>query len=460
MPATATIANELRPSIHGRVITPDDPEYDGVRTLFVGDVDPRPAVIVQVADADDAARTIAFARETGMELAVRSGGHSNAAHSSVDGGVVLDVRRLDSLDVDRSAGTAWVGSGATAAAITSALAEQGLAIGFGDTGSVGVGGITLGGGVGYLVRKYGLTIDSLLAADIVTADGEQLRVDEASHPDLFWAIRGGGGNFGVVTRFLFRTHELDGVVGGLLILPATRDTITGFVAAADAAPDELSTIANVMPAPPMPFLPPESHGQLVILAMVTYAGPADAGQQAFAPFRALATPLADMVRPMSYAEMYPPEDESYHPKAVARTLFLDRFDGDVADVILERLADSDSPMRVAQLRVLGGALSRVPADATAYPHRDRPIMVNLASFYQGADDKPRREAWLMDFWDRIRQGDDHGYVNFLVDEGPARVRDAYPGATWDRLAEIKRRYDPTNLFHHNQNVPPAPVPTR
>ena len=454
MPAATTIADELRPTIRGRVIGPDDADYDAARAVFIGDVDPHPAVIVQVADADDVAWSIAFARESGLELAVRSGGHSNAAHGSVDGGVVIDVRKLDSIDVDRDSRTAWVGSGATAAAVTSSLAEQGLAIGFGDTGSVGVGGITLGGGVGYLVRKHGLTIDNLLAADLVTADGKHLTVDETSHPDLFWAIRGGGGNFGVVTRFRFRLHELDGIVGGILVLPATPDTIAGFIAASDAAPEDLSTIANVMPAPPMPFLPPEVHGKLVILGMVTYAGAAEEGQRAMAPFRELATPLADMVRPMSYAEMYPPEDDSYHPKALARTLFLDRFDRSVAELILDRLADSDSPMRVAQIRVLGGAMARVPNDATAFAHRQRPIMVNLAAFYEGSDDRPRREAWLMDFWARIKQGDDHGYVNFLADE-PERVREAYPGPTWDRLTAIKRRYDPTNLFRHNQNVPPA-----
>ena len=199
-----------------------------------------------------------------MELAVRSGGHSGAGHSVTDGGIVLDLSDLKGLDIDVEGRTAWAETGLTAAEVTEALGEHGLAIGFGDTGSVGIGGITLGGGVGYLVRKFGLTIDDLLAAEVVTADGQRLLVDAETHPDLFWAIRGGGGNFGVVTRFKYRLHELPETLGGMLILPATAETVAGFIAAAEAAPDELSTIANVMPCPPMPFVPEEHHGELVI----------------------------------------------------------------------------------------------------------------------------------------------------------------------------------------------------
>ncbi|MGH2401529.1 MAG: BBE domain-containing protein, partial [Candidatus Limnocylindria bacterium] len=262
----------------------------------------------------------------------------------------------------------------------------------------------------------------------------------------------GGGNFGVATRFQYRLQELDGIVGGILVLPATADTIAGFIAAAEAAPEELSTIANVMPAPPMPFLPEEIHGQLVILGMLTYAGDAEAGEQAIAPFRALATPLADLVRPMSYPEMYPPEDNSYHPTATALTLFVDRIDRGVAETILQYLEASDAAMRVAQLRVLGGAMARVPADATAFAHRSRQIMVNVAAFYEGAADRVVREAWVANFAEALRHEDRSAYVNFIADEGPDRVRDAYPGGTWDRLVEIKRRYDPSNLFRLNQNI--------
>jgi len=448
---------QLRADLRGRVIVSGDADYDEARTVMSGEIDRRPAVIARVADAGDVARVVGLARETGIELAVRSGGHSAAGHCTTDGGIVIDLRDMKALEIDVEGRTCWAETGLTAAEVTTAAAAHGLAIGFGDTGSVGIGGITLGGGVGFLVRKHGLTIDSLLAADVVTADGELLRVDAASHPDLFWAIRGGGGNFGVATRFQYRLHELDGIVGGMLVLPATAETVAGFIATSEAAPEELSTIANVMNCPPMPFLPEEVHGQLVILGMLAYAGDSEAGKRAIAPFRALATPLADMVKPMPYPEIYPPEDDSYHPTAVALTMFVDGVDDAVAASIMEHLERSDASMRVAQLRVLGGAMARVPDDATAFAHRSSRIMVNVAAFYEGEADRPARQAWVEEFAAALRQGDAGAYVNFLGDEGEARIRDAYPGETWKRLAAIKARYDPTNLFRLNQNIPPAPA---
>ncbi|HSL75338.1 MAG TPA: FAD-binding oxidoreductase [Candidatus Limnocylindrales bacterium] len=449
------LASTLRAAVKGRVIAQDDPDYDAARAIVYGGVDPRPAVIVKVADASDIATVIATARETGAPLAVRSGGHSGAGYSNVDDGVVIDVRALDGLDLDPDARTAWAGSGVTAGEYTAEAARHGLATGFGDTASVGLGGLITGGGVGYLVRKHGLTIDNLLAAEVVTADG-QVRVVDAEHePDLFWAIRGGGGNVGVVTRFKLTLHELDGVVGGMLILPATAETVAGFIAAAEAAPEELSTIANVMPCPPMPFVPEEHHGSVVILGMLAYAGGAEEGERALAPFRALAEPLADMVKPIPYPEMFPPDDPDYHPTAVARTMFIDHVDASTAETIMSYLTSSDASMRVAQLRVLGGAVARVAPEATAYAHRASRIMVNLAAFYEGEEDKARRQAWVDEFASAIDQGDRGMYVNFVGDEGEAGVRAAYPGVTWDRLAAVKAAYDPENVFRRNQNVPPA-----
>jgi FAD/FMN-containing dehydrogenase len=256
---------------------------------------------------------------------------------------VLDLSELKALEIDPARRTAWAQTGLTSGEVTAEAARHGLAIGFGDTASVGIGGLTLGGGVGYLARKHGLTIDSLLAAELVTADGRTVRTDADTHPELFWAIRGGGGNFGVATRLRFQLHELDGVVGGMLLLPATVETVAGFVAAAEAAPEELSAIANVMPAPPLPFIPEQVHGRLVVMAFICFAGDPEAGERALAPFRALATPLADLVRPIAY----------------------------------------------------------------------------------------------------------------LGDDGPARIRQAYPGPTWERLVAVKRRWDPTNLFRHNHNIPPG-----
>jgi FAD/FMN-containing dehydrogenase len=455
VPHTTVSVPRLREQVNGQVITPDDPGYDQARQVFYGGFDHHPSLIVQAAGADDVATVVTLAHDSGQELAVRSGGHSPAGHGVTDGGIVLDLGALRALEIDAEARTAWAQPGLTAGEYTTAAAERGLATGFGDTASVGIGGITLAGGVGYLVRKHGLTIDDLLAAEVVGADGRLLRADADSHPELFWAIRGGGGNFGVVTRFQFRLHPLAQVVGGMLLLPATPEVVAGFIAAAQAAPDELSTIANIMPAPPLPFIPAEQHGKLVVMGMLCYAGEAGAGQRALAPFRALAEPLADQVRPMPYPGMYPPEEEGFHPTAVVHTMFLDRVDGDAAGTILEHLAASDAPVRVAQLRVLGGAMARVPAEATAFAHRGSRIMATVVCFYQGPADKPGRQAWLEEFAAALRQGDDGAYTGFLGEDGPAHIHQAYPGSTWKRLMEVKARYDPTNLFRHNHNVPAA-----
>jgi hypothetical protein len=443
------------PSVAGRVIGPDDAEYDKARSSFYGGFDRRPAAIVRVANAEDVSRVVSFGRESGTEFVVRSGGHGVAGYAAPEGGIVLDLKDMRALAIDAERRTAWAETGLTAAEYTNAADAHGLATGFGDTGSVGLGGLTLGGGIGYLARKHGLTIDDLLAADVVTADGQLHRVDAETEPDLFWAIRGGGGNFGVATRLQYRLHPVGTIVGGMMLLPATPDVIQSFVGLAESAPEELSTIANVMPAPPMPFVPAEQHGKLAILAMMCYAGEVEAGERAIAPFRALATPIADMIKPSRYPEMYPPEDPNYHPIATGRTFFIDSVDRSVASTIVDHLNSTDAQMRVAQLRVLGGAMARVPVDATAFAHRRSKIMVNVAALYASTEQAPVHEAWVHGFVAALKQGDPGAYVNFLVDEGEARIRDAYPGKTWDRLRSIKRRYDPTNIFRINQNIPPA-----
>lgn len=445
----------LRDSVRGRVVVPEDPDYDDARAIFYGGIDRRPAAIVRVADAADVARVISVARETGLELAVRSGGHSPAGHGVTEGGVVLDVGDLTTLEIDPEGKTAWAGAGLTARAYTEAAHEHGLATGFGDTGSVGIGGITLAGGIGFLVRKHGLTIDSLLAADVVTADGELVRADAESHPDLFWAIRGGGGNFGVVTRYRYRLHEVGTIVGGMLLLPATPETIEGFAAEADAAAEELSVIAAVMPAPPMPFIAEEHHGKLVILGLLAYAGEAEAGERAVAPFRTLAEPLADMVRPIPYPEIYLPDDEEYHPIAAGRTMFSNGIDRAAAETIIEALESSTAMLRVVQFRSLGGAMARVPVDGTAFAHRDRRFLVNVAALAETVEGAAQHEPWVEQLASTIHRGEPGAYTGFMGPGSEEDLRLAYPGPTWDRLAEVKARYDPTNLFRLNHNVPPA-----
>jgi hypothetical protein len=445
----------LRSSFRGDVIGPDDAGYDDARTLIYGGIDLHPAAIVRVGGADDVRRGIELARELQVPLAVKGGGHSLAGHSLVEDGIVLDLSDRKGLEIDADARTAAAETGLTAIEFSTEAQRFDLAVGFGDTGSVGIGGITLGGGVGYLVRKHGLTIDSLLGADIVTADGQFLATDADQHPDLFWAIRGGGGNFGVVTRFRYRLEPVGTIVGGMIMLPATAETVAGFVEALETASEDLSGIANVMPAPPMPGIPEEHLGKLVIVGLLVHAGDLAAGERAMAPFRALGRPMVDLLGPMPYPQIYPPEDPSYHPTAVNHTMFMDHVDLGVARTIVDYLEASDASLRVAQLRVLGGAMARVPADATAFAHRSSRILTNVAAFYDGTDeDRERRAGWVREFAGQLNQGDDGAYVNFLADEGDARVRAAYPGATWNRLVHVKRRYDPTNLFDRNQNIPP------
>jgi FAD/FMN-containing dehydrogenase len=440
--------------VKGRVITADDPSYDHARTVFYGGIDKRPSAIIRVSDVDDVRRVILTAREQELELALRSGGHSVVGHSTTNGGLVIDLRDMAKIEIDPDARTAWVETGATAIQITEALAGHGLVVGFGDSGSVGVGGITVGGGIGFLVRRFGMTIDSLLAAEVVTADGRHIRADANEHSDLFWGVRGGGGNFGVVTRVQFRLNELPHFTGGILVLPATPETIAGFTTASIAAPNELSTIGNVMPAPPLPFLPKELHGRLVIFAFIAFAGDDKSAERAIAPFRSLATPHADMVKPGPYVAMYPPEDPNFHPTAVSRTMFVDAIDKATAETILDYLTKSDAAMRVTQIRVLGGAMSQVPADATAYAHRSQPILVNVAAFYQGDADREVRKPWVTQFARTLQPNEDAAYVGFLSDDGQERIRAAYPGPTMDRLRRIKALYDPTNLFRLNQNILP------
>jgi FAD/FMN-containing dehydrogenase len=447
---------QLRAAVDGRVIVPGDPEYDKARSLFYGGMDPRPQAIVRVANAEDVSKVVTLARENGVELSVRSGGHSLLGFSVADGGLVLDLCDMKALDIDVEGLTVWAETGLTAIELTKAASEYGLAVGFGDTGSVGIGGITVGGGVGYLVRKYGLTIDSVLAAEIVTADGQLLYVDADNHPDLFWAIRGGGGNFGVVTRFKYQLHEVGTIVGGMLLLPGTPEVIAAFMAEAEAAPEELSVIANVMPTPPMPFVPAEHHGKIALMALVAYAGDVEEGQRVVGRLKALATPLADMVRPIPYPEIYPPDEEGdYHPTGAVRSLFMDEFDLNTASDIVDRLQASTAMMRVVQLRVLGGAAARVPNDATAYAHRDRKIMANVAAMFQNPAEAATHEAWASELAGTLRRGTPGVYVNFLAEESEAGAHQAYPGKTWDRLAAIKAKYDPTNFFHHNHNIAPA-----
>jgi FAD/FMN-containing dehydrogenase len=446
--------DRLRADLMGRVIAPEDADYDAVRTGLSLEVVARPAVIVRPVDATDVSRVVSLARETGMELAVRSGGHSLPGFGTSEGGIVLDLSSMKRLEINVEERTAWAEAGLTAGEYTAETSKHGLATGFGDTASVGLGGLTTGGGIGYLVRKYGLTIDNLLAARVVTADGQIRHVDADSYPDLFWAIRGGGGNFGVVTHFKFRLAEVDTIVGGLLVLPATAKNIAGFAAAAEAAPDELSTIVAIMPAPPLPFIPAEYHGQLVMMATLVYTGDVAEGLRAVAPLRELTTPIADLVGPMPYQQVYRHLDPSDPFIFTLKSKFIERIDERTAEIMLNHLNAPTSPVRIAEFRVLGGAMARVTAEATAFAHRSARVMVSFIVPYKNHDETAMHTDWASNAVAALKQGTGAVYVNFVGNEGEKRLHDAYPNATFERLAAIKAKYDPTNLFRRNHNIAP------
>jgi hypothetical protein len=394
------------------------------------------------------------ARRSGLPLFVRSGAHHGAAHSTGDG-LLLDLRSLNDIDIDAVGRTAWADTGLTAGEVAWALAPHGLAVGFGDTGTVGIGGLTLGGGIGFLSRQYGMTIDNVTAAEIVTADGRVHMIDHEHEPDLFWAIRGGGGNFGVVTRFRYRLAEVSQVYGGPLFLPATPATIAQLASASANANDALTVIANVMPAPPMPFIPPAVQGQVVIVARVCYAGDLNDAEEAVRPLREIATPVLDLLQPMPYAALLDEEAPSKGQVVAVRNMFIDHLDEADGATILEHLSRSDSWLRLVQFRVLGGAISRIAADETAYTHRKSQIMINVVQAV--ANDESAARRWTVELAEALSQGDDGAYVNFFGPADSDRIHAAYPGETLVRLRRIKAAYDPTNLFSNNDNITPSQV---
>lgn len=447
--AAGGIASVVRPLVDGVVLTAGEAGYDRARTPFFAHRIGRPAAVVRPKHVADVAATVDVARRTGTSLFVRSGGHTR--HSSGDG-LLLDLGDLTAVDVDVSGRTAWAGSGLTAREVAAELDSHGSAVGFGDTASVGIGGITLGGGIGFLGRLHGLTIDNVVAAEIVTADGTIRTVDASREPELFWAIRGGGGNFGVVTRFCYRLARIDRVYGGLLVLPATPGTISELVDASTQAVDAVTTIANILPAPPLPGLPEEVHGRPVIAARICYAGDPRDGERVLRPLRELGGPVADLLGPMRYADLLEEAPDRGQSPAI-RTMFLDRVDMSVATTMLDHLRRDGSWLRLVQIRVLGGAIDRVAADATAYAHRASPILVNLVHGTERSAIAARQ--WTRDLADALYQGYDGAYVGFLGPDEEHRVAAAYPGETLARLRRVKAAYDAANIFRNNVNIAPA-----
>ena len=447
---TADLAS-LRRTLHGTLVTPDDAAYEAARQVFNAAIDRRPVAVVRAADVHDVQAVVAAARNQGLPLAVRSGKHGFTGDAVADGGLVLDLAGVDAIELDPDAREAWAHGGATAGAYTTAAAEHGLATGFGDAPKVGVAGLTLGGGIGWLVRRHGLTIDSLLGAEVVTADGELVATDADQHPELFWALRGGGGNFGVVTRLRFRLQEVGTVFGGMVALPATAPVLTGLVALAQDAPDDLTMIVQAAKAPPAPFLPAELHGRPVIFAMFVHAGDLAEGERTLAAIRRLAEPIAELVRAMPYPEIFNVAGGPDRASIAVRNGFADAFDDAAAELALERIATAPTPMAMTQIRVLGGAVARVPQETTAFAHRDRRMLVISAAVSEDID---AADTWVDGTAAALGLPASAAYVNYLSDDCEATVGRAYPDTTLARLRAVKRKYDPENLFRLNRNVRP------
>jgi len=446
----------LRTRLDGELITPDSPAYDEVRRVPVVTTPfRRPEAIVRAANARDVAEAVRFARSEGRPIAVRSGGHSVAGQNMVDDALVVDLAGMRRVSIDPARATARVAPGANSGELMAAAHAYGLALSTGDTATVGIGGLTVGGGVGFMVRKHGLAIDNLISAEVVTADGEIVTASATQHPDLFWAIRGGGGNFGVITDFEFRLAKVGQVLGGALVLPASHDVLRGFHDCVATAPDDLTTIANLMQAPPAPFIPEGRVGELALMILAVWTGDLAEGENAFAPLRALAEPIADAIAPMPYPVIYQFTAPQEQPHGAAiRSMFADAHGDATFEAILEAMAEPAGPKSMVQFRGLGGAFSRVAPDATAFAHRDRRFFTTVLGLWDPGDDAPRHWDWTNRLWEKIRSDAAGVYVNFLADEGEERLRAAYPAGTYERLVDVKNTYDPENMFRYNQNIRP------
>jgi FAD/FMN-containing dehydrogenase len=440
--------------VQGDLLLEDHPEYPAARRVWNHAVDAHPLAIVRPAGVEDIATAVRYARQHKLPLAIRGGGHSVAGHGTCDGGVVLDLSGWKSVDVDPLGQTARVQPGATWGDLDTATQAHGLALTGGQISSTGVAGLTLGGGLGWLMRERGLTVDSLLSVDLITAEAEQLTASESRHPDLFWALKGGGGNFGVVTRFEFRLDPLGEIIGGTLAHPAerARDVLEFFRNYVTDIPESVTPMAYFFTAPNTPALPPPLRGR----SLASIAVCATADTPALAPLRAFGPPLVDAIRPMPYTQLQTLFDAGSLPgfQNYWKSHYLQPLSSAAADVIADFIARITTPLSIVLLTPLGGAVERVPRDASAFGHRDAPLVLEILAKWETPGAGAQHIAWADEFWRAMQPFSSGGvYVNFLGDE--PRVRDAYPSETFARLQAVKRRYDPDNVFRVNHNVPPA-----
>jgi FAD/FMN-containing dehydrogenase len=451
----------LRAGFGGAIVEPGDPSYEGARRICNGAIDRRPACIARCGGTADVLAAVRFARERDLLVAVRGGGHGVAGHAVCDGGLVIDLSTMTGIQVDPVARSARVQGGVLWGELDRATQRSGLATVGGIVTHTGIAGLTLGGGLGWLMREYGATVDNLLSVEVVTADGEVLTAASTENEELFWGIRGAGANFGIVTSFEYRLHGVGPIVlaGPIFYaLQDARDVLPGYRDVVAAAPDELTTILNLRLAPSLPSLPPEPHGKPIVMLGVCYAGPPDEAAAVVRPLRALASPIADLLEPKPYVALqamfdaFVPHGWHYHWKSLELPPLTD----EAIDTLVEHAAALTSPKSYCIVFQLGGALSRVGEHATAFAQRDAAHNVNINAVWTADDrDAELHVPWAREFFHAMQpHARGRVYVNFLGDEGDDRVRAAYGDANPDRLVALKRAYDPTNFFRLNHNIEP------
>lgn len=455
----------LRANLRGDLLQPGDEGYDAARLIWNGMFDKKPAVIARCSGTADVIHAVNFARENRLLTAVRCGGHNSSGSGSCDGGIMIDLSRMNAVRVDARARRAWVQGGATWGDFDREAQVHGLATPGGVVSATGVGGLTLAGGLGWLRGKYGLSLDNVLSVDIVTADGRVRTAGPSENADLYWAVRGGGSNFGVVTSFEFQLHPVGPEVMFLGALYRAEDgarVMKGWRDFMATAPDEIGgTLVEFSTIPADPEYPRETWGARVMALVGVWAGPANEGERAVQPLRELATPLLDLSGRMPYCSVQRLYDGMF-PKGVHRvyfkSIYLNGLDDAMIDAIAPRAADRPSDLTLCSVWYLGGAVSRVPGNATAFGDRNMRYMLSIDSIWKNPADDERNLSWSRSFWNDMKHhSDGRAYLNFagLGEEGEELVRRSYGGTNYERLVALKTRYDPTNLFRLNQNIRPA-----
>ena len=450
----------LDASLRGSVLLPGSPEYDKARTTWNSIVDRKPGFVIQALGASDVQKAVNFVREAGLIMSIRSGGHQIAGHAVADDAVMLDLSQMKSVHVDPKARTARVAPGAVLGDVDRETQAHGLVVPTGINSTTGIAGLTLGGGFGWTTRKFGMTIDNLISAEVVLADGTIVTASESSHPDLFWAIRGGGGNFGVVTSFEFRLHPLGPqVLSGLVIHPLEQGPalLPGYARIADTAPDELTVWTVMRKAPPLPFLPEDWHGREVLIFAACYAGPIEDGEAAMEPLRALGDPIVDVITPHSFVDWQAAFDPLLTPgvRNYWKSHDFDALPADAVAGLLDSISTLPDPACEVFIAHVGGAMARVEAAATAYPQRSAHFIMNVHTRWEDPAKDDTCIAWARALYDRmVPYATGSAYVNFMPADEAAALSSAY-GANATQLSRIKGRYDPGNLFRVNHNIPPA-----